>query len=95
MQDYKARMLASPKSRKVLDSIFSAALDDDHKNQSAAWKIITDRILPVGMFEAEVVKDTGKNQVNINITTHGTTKVDTMDTVQEAEFTVVNPEGST
>jgi len=94
MQDYKARMLASPKSRKVLDSIFSAALDDDHKNQSAAWKIITDRILPVGMFEAEVVKDTGKNQVNINITTHGTTKVDTIDSIEEAEFTVVNPEES-
>ena len=33
INDYKARMLASPKSRKVLDSILSAALDDDHKNQ--------------------------------------------------------------
>ena len=34
MNEYKARMLASPKSRKVLDAIFSAALDDDHKNQA-------------------------------------------------------------
>ena len=33
MNEYKARMLASPKSRKVLDSILNAALDDDHKNQ--------------------------------------------------------------
>ena len=39
INEYKARMLASPKSRKVLDSILSAALDDDHKNQAAAWKL--------------------------------------------------------
>ena len=32
INEYKARMLASPKSRKVLDSIFDAAMDDDHKN---------------------------------------------------------------
>ena len=30
INEYKARMLASPKSRKVLDSIFDAALNDDH-----------------------------------------------------------------
>jgi hypothetical protein len=39
INEYKARMLASPKSRKVLDSILAAALDDDHKNQAAAWKL--------------------------------------------------------
>ena len=32
INEYKARMLASPKSRKVLDSILNAVLDDDHKN---------------------------------------------------------------
>ena len=40
MNEYKARMLASPKSAKVLESIFNAALDDDHKNQAAAWKLV-------------------------------------------------------
>ena len=30
IKEYKARLLASPKSRKVLDSILNAALDDDH-----------------------------------------------------------------
>ena len=29
INEYKARMLASPKSRKVLETIFDAALDDD------------------------------------------------------------------
>ena len=45
INEYKARMLASPKSRKVLDSILNAALDDDHKNQAAAWKLCMDRLL--------------------------------------------------
>lgn len=68
MNEYKARMLASPKSRKVLETILSAALDDDHKNQAAAWKIVVDRILPVGMFEKDVLQSGGKNSIQINIT---------------------------
>ena len=39
INEYKARMLASPKSKKVLDKIFDAALDDEHKHQAAAWKL--------------------------------------------------------
>ena len=68
INEYKSRMLASPKSRKVLETIFDAALDNDHKNQSAAWKLIMDRMLPVGAFEKEVVKDGGRNAIQINIT---------------------------
>ena len=67
INDYKARMLASPKSRKVLDSILNAALDDDHKNQAAAWKLCMDRLLPVSYFEKD--KETGgKSAINISIT---------------------------
>mgnify|MGYP003127705962 CR=1 FL=1 len=40
IREYKARLLASPKSRKVIDSIINAALDDNHKSQSAAWKLL-------------------------------------------------------
>jgi hypothetical protein len=68
MEDYKARMLNSPQSRKVLQSIFDAALNDEHKNQAAAWKIVVDRIMPVGMFEKEVMKDVSRSQIQINIT---------------------------
>ena len=75
MKEYKARMLASPKSRKVLDSILNAALDDDHKNQAAAWKIVVDRMLPVGMFEKDVLQSGGKNSIQINITGVGSTSV--------------------
>ena len=68
INEYKARMLASPKSAKVLETIFEAALDNDHKNQAAAWKLVMDRILPVGAFEKEVTKDAGRNAIQINIT---------------------------
>ena len=61
-------MLASPKSRKVLDSIFNAAMDDDHKNQAAAWKLVMDRILPVAAFEKDIVQNNGKSAIQINIT---------------------------
>jgi len=72
MNEYKARMLASPKSRQVLEAILSAALDDEHKNQAAAWKLVMDRILPSGMFEQEVTKGNQRNAVSITISGVGT-----------------------
>lgn len=53
IEDYKARMLASPKSRRVLETIYEAALNDEHKNQAAAWKLIMDRLLPLSHFEKD------------------------------------------
>ena len=76
INEYKARMLASPKSVKVLETIFEAALDHDHKNQAAAWKLVMDRILPVGAFEKEVTKDGGRSAIQINITGVGGATVD-------------------
>lgn len=81
INEYKARMLASPKSVKVLNTIFDAALNDDHKNQAAAWKLIMDRMLPVGAFEKEVVKDSGRNAIQINITGVGQTEVSSGSTI--------------
>jgi len=75
INEYKARMLASPKSVKVLETIFEAALDNDHKNQAAAWKLVMDRILPVGAFEKEVIKDNGRSAIQINITGVGSTTI--------------------
>lgn len=75
INEYKARMLASPKSEGVLQAIFDAALNDDHKNQAAAWKLIMDRILPVGAFEKDVIKDAGRSSIQINITGVGSTEI--------------------
>ena len=66
MNEYKNRMLASPKSRKVLDKIFEAALDDEHKHQAACMKMIADRLLPVVMFEQEVAGQSGSNKIQIS-----------------------------
>tara|TARA_Y100000004_G_scaffold89400_1_gene100303 strand:- start:7195 stop:7602 length:408 start_codon:yes stop_codon:yes gene_type:complete len=68
INEYKGRMLSSPKSKKVLESIFDAALNDDHKNQAAAWKLVMDRILPTAVFEKDVVKGAGRSAIQINIT---------------------------
>jgi hypothetical protein len=91
----KARLLASPKSKKVLDSILNAALDDDHKNQSAAWKLLMDRMLPVGYFEKD--KDSGRAAVNITISGVGGESINigsgsdnnSDNTISDAEYSVI------
>tara|TARA_X000001388_G_scaffold74064_1_gene66505 strand:- start:1140 stop:1529 length:390 start_codon:yes stop_codon:yes gene_type:complete len=67
INEYKSRMLSSPKSRMVLESIFDAALDNEHKNQAAAWKLVVDRIMPLSYFEKDKIGG-GKSAINISIT---------------------------
>ena len=66
IDEYKARMLNSPKSARVLETILNAALDDNHKNQSAAWKLVVDRIIPVSAFE-QTKQGSSAPTVSINI----------------------------
>lgn len=87
INEYKARMLASPKSRRVMDTIFAAAMDDDHKNQAAAWKLVMDRILPVAAFEKDIVQNGGKSAIQINITGVGAAEV-----TQPQESSVIDGE---
>ena len=42
------------------------ALDDNHKNQTAAQKILMDRVLPISTFEKAV---DGREKINIVINT--------------------------
>ena len=91
INEYKARMLASPKSELVLQTIFDAATNDDHKNQAAAWKLIMDRILPVGAFEKDVIKDAGRNAIQINITGVGNTTIsESVESGEEIDGEAVN-----
>ena len=66
--EFKARILTSPKSMKVIESIFDAALDDDHKNQAAAWKLLVDRMMPMSHFE-KAKQSTGLSSISINVNT--------------------------
>ena len=77
MIEMKQRFLARRDTNAVIESIFRAAQDDDHKNQSAAWKLIVDRILPVSSFD----KDKLGGKPTVNITISGVT-----DTVIEPEI---------
>jgi hypothetical protein len=85
IEEYKARMLASPKSREVMESIFNAALDDDHKNQSAAWKLIVDRIMPLSYFEKDKLSG-GRSAVSITINGIDTDKPIDINSVIDGEI---------
>lgn len=81
IDEYKARMLNSPKSAKVLETILNAALNDDHKNQAAAWKLVVDRIMPVSAFE-QTKQGSGTPSISINITGLTAPTVDALEEVQ-------------
>jgi hypothetical protein len=66
INEYKARMLASPKSARVLETILNAALNDEHPHQAAAWKLVADRIIPVSAFD-QTKNAGGTASININI----------------------------
>lgn len=96
MEDFKARMLNSPKSAKVLEAVFNAALDDNHKGQQAAWKLIIDRLAPVSSFEQ--VKQSGSTpSISINISGIGAPIIDasTVDSqiVEDVEYRISELDG--
>ena len=89
MDEYKARMLNSPKSARVLEAIFDAALDPEHKAQSAAWKLIVDRIVPVSSFE-QVKQGGGTPAISINIT--GLTQASTVIEQDDVSYDITDVE---
>lgn len=84
INEYKARMLASPKSAKVLETILDAALTEGHPNQAAAWKIVVDRIVPVSAFD-QTKNAGGTPQISINITGLNSPTVETTEQVYDIE----------
>lgn len=86
INDYKLRMLNSPKSAKVLEAIYDAALNDEHKNQAAAWKLIMDRVIPVSAFEQAKQGNGGMPTISINISSVGQPTVETVEDVTDLEF---------
>ena len=47
----KQMLLEHPDGPKELEKVVSAALDDEHKDQAVAQKMLMDRILPISTFE--------------------------------------------
>jgi hypothetical protein len=89
INEYKLRMLNSPKSAKVLEAIYDAALNDEHKNQAAAWKLIMDRVIPVSAFEAAKAGGTTP-QISINISSIGAPTIQTTDEAIDVDVTDID-----
>jgi hypothetical protein len=75
LDEYKMRMLASPKSAKVLEKVYEVALSDGHPGQMAAMKLVMDRIVPASAFDASKSAGGGTPTISINISSVGTPSV--------------------
>jgi len=64
--ELKQTLLEHPDVPTVIETVVRTALDDTHKNQTAAQKILMDRILPISTFD----KGTDlRERINITIST--------------------------
>ena len=85
INEYKIRMLNSPKSAKVLEAIYDAALTDGHPGQTAAWKLIVDRSVPVSAFEVQK-QGGGGHSISINITGLNQPAIETVEDITDVEI---------
>lgn len=84
INDYRDRMLNSPKSAKVLEAVFNAALQDGHPHQAAAWKLVMDRVVPASAFDTAKASGSAPT-ISINISSLGAPKVERMEDVIDVE----------
>ena len=64
--ELKQTLLEHPDVPKVIETVIRTALDDNHRNQTAAQKILMDRMLPISTFEKAV---DSREKINIVINT--------------------------
>ena len=64
--ELKQTLLEHPDVPKVIETVIRTALDDSHKNQTAAQKSLMDRMLPISTFEKAV---DSREKINIVINT--------------------------
>jgi len=62
--ELKQTLLEHPDVPTVIEMVVRTALDETHKNQTAAQKILMDRILPISTFDKKY--DT-KEKITINV----------------------------
>ena len=64
--ELKQTLLEHTDVPKVIETVIRTALDDNHKNQTAAQKILMDRMLPICTFEKAA---DSREKINIVINT--------------------------
>ena len=52
--ELQEKLYNHPDNHKVIETIYRAALDDNHKNQAAAQKLLMDRMLPISVCDKNV-----------------------------------------
>ena len=86
INEYRDRMLNSPKSAKVLEAVFNAALQDGHPHQAAAWKLVLDRVAPLSAFDTSKGSNGGAPSISINITGLNSPSVETVEDITDVEI---------
>ena len=64
--ELKQTLLEHPDVPKVLEKVVRTALNDNHKNQEVAQKLVMDSLLPISTFEKAV---DSREKINIVINT--------------------------
>jgi hypothetical protein len=85
MDEYKLRMLNSPKSSKVLEKVYEVALTDGHPGQMAAMKLVLDRIVPQSAFDVSKQGGGGVPQISINISSLAAPTIETVEEITDVE----------
>lgn len=85
INEYRDRMLMSPKSAKVLEAVFNAALQEGHPHQAAAWKLVLDRVAPLSAFDTTKGSNGSAPTISINISSLGAPKIETSDDVVDVD----------
>ena len=49
--DLQEKLYNYPDNHKVIETIYCGALDDNHKNQAAAQKLLFDRMFPISVCD--------------------------------------------
>ena len=49
--DIQRRLIEHPDRAKVVEAVYRIALDDEHKHQAAAMKLLMDRMLPISICD--------------------------------------------
>ena len=63
--DIQKRLIEHPDRAKVVEAVYRIALDDEHKSQAVAMKILMDRMLPISACDKNAdIRE--KITININ-----------------------------
>ena len=66
--ELKQTLLEHPDVPAVIETVVRTALDETHKNQTAAQKILMDRILPISTFDKQFEY---REKITINVSVIG------------------------